>query len=173
MRQPASRFLLLASVLLWAGLSASSALAARITNGCGEVVGSVTKSETDAFSAGGTYGFEQIPGALIGVNVPKGSLCVKVLFTASANCCPGSGQQLCYVRAMDGKTPLPPAVEGGLGFDEYHGHPRALAFEWVQTDRPGSSRHYGSGGSPVPPVSPRIWTFFHVQGWSMDVTVMK
>ena len=118
----------------------SSAAAAPVVTSCGAPISSIVRTDNFASSTTSTA-FGPVPGgANAVVNVPAGTTrCIRVTFSASANCLGGDLNEVCFIRAIENGSELNPITGGTLGFTPSDESAKsANSFQWAKRVGPGS-----------------------------------
>ena len=106
---------------------------AEITNtNCGAPIQSIVATGNEPFATN-SNSFVRIRGAVLTVTVPSGQTrCVKVRFTGGVTCRGGTGNEVCFIRALAGGEELRPESGGNQGLSGRLLRPTGLGFQWVR-----------------------------------------
>jgi hypothetical protein len=106
---------------------------AEITNtNCGAPIQSIVATGNEPFATN-SNSFVRIRGAVLTVTVPSGQTrCVKVRFTGGVTCKGGTGNEVCFIRALAGGEELRPEGGGNQGLSGRLLRPTGLGFQWVR-----------------------------------------
>ena len=106
---------------------------AEITNtNCGAPIQSIVATGNEPFATN-SNSFVRIRGAVLSVTVPSGQTrCVKVRFTGGVTCKGGTGNEVCFIRALAGGEELRPESGGNQGLSGRLLRPTGLGFQWMR-----------------------------------------
>jgi len=106
---------------------------AEITNtNCGAPIQSTVATGNQPFATN-SNSFVRIRGAVLTVTVPSGQTrCVKVRFTAGVTCRGGTGNEVCFIRALAGDEELRPVGGGNQGLSGRLLRSTGLGFQWAR-----------------------------------------
>lgn len=160
----ASASLAIAQVAVSRDGSDGGAAAARIVTGCGPNLSSTVITQNSP-STTTVVGWQLLPGAVMGFNVPAGvaSRCVKVLLTAETACGQSNAADFCYVRALIDGVPMDPDGANFQAMDSEVQTASAHAYEWVKRV---------PAGAHTIQIQWRVLnanTSFYADDWTMDI----
>ena len=125
--------------ILFATVMAGTSRAEITTTNCGAPIQSSIITRNELFETSSTN-FVRIRGAVSTVTVPAGQTrCVKVRFTGGVTCKGGSGNEVCFIRALAGGEEMHPQANGNQGLSGRLMRPTGLGFQWVR--RLGAGQH--------------------------------